>query len=104
MKTSYNDQIITEVYKQGQGLKTEIRGGFAFVSQKTQLAGLRVLVDAKLNDGSFICKGSTIFVAEDELSTMAWAKTPKTAETLDTKEFIVVPLRNVVFVDDGDRI
>jgi len=100
MKTSYNDSLILETYKQGQGIKTEVKSGFAFVSQKSKLIGLKLLMDAKLNDGSFLSKGVTAYIPEDHLATMPWAKNVKTSDALDKQEFLVVPLKEVVFFDD----
>jgi hypothetical protein len=103
MKTSQNDLIIMEPYKQGQGIKTEVKSGFAFAVQKTSLVGLTVLMDAKLSDGSFVPKRTKAYLREDELSTFPWAKDIKTSEALDKQEFIIVPLRNIVFFDDLDK-
>ena len=50
MKTSYNDSLILETYKQGQGIKTEVKSGFAFVSQKSKLIGLKLLKNSGILD------------------------------------------------------
>lgn len=99
MIQSYNDTLVTEVYKQGQGLKsTEIKG-FSFVSQKIGLVGLKLLIEAKLNDGSFVPAGSVAYIPEDHLSTLPFGKDVRTAKALGDTEFIMVPLRNVVFIE-----
>jgi hypothetical protein len=102
MKTSQNDTLILEAYKQGQGIKTEVKSGFAFVTQKSQLIGLTVLMDAKLSDGSFVPKGTVAYIPEDHMA-MPWAKNVKTAAPLDKQEFLIVPLREIVFFDDLDK-
>lgn len=100
MKYSLNDTFITEVYKQGQGLRAEIKNGFASVAQKSHLHGLKLLVDAKLTDGKTVPAGSVIYVAEDILSTQEWAKRIKKADFLEEQEFIMIQKQHVAAIDD----
>jgi len=94
MKYSMNDTFIVEPYQQGQGLKSSVKSGFAYIAQKQNLEPLKLLVDAKI-DGEFILAGSTIYVAEDVLTTMDWAKKIKTSDLTDGKEFIIIEKRYV---------
>lgn len=100
---SLNDTLILEPYQQGQGLKEEIRNGMAFVKQKTELCGLKVLVEAKLSDGSFIPAGSTAYISEELLSTQQWAKTVRTCAGLSQK-FIMVELKYINLVDTNETV
>jgi hypothetical protein len=101
---SFNDRLILEPYQQGQGLKGEVRNGIAFVKQKTELFGLKVLVEAKLSDGSFIPAGSTVYIAEELLSTQPWAKNVFSCEALKDQKFIIVELKFVNIVDTNETV
>lgn len=93
---SVNNRLIVETYKK-EGLKTEIRNGFALIDQKVSLKGLKVLVDAKLNDGTIVPSGSTAYVKEETLHNAAWAKTPLKCDTL-SGTFMVMDLTHVEFI------
>lgn len=103
---SMNDKLILEPYDHGQGLKTEIRNGLAFVQQKVNLVPLRVLVEARLNDGSYIPAGSVAYIEEDILcgKTATWAKTIRKCDALGDQRFIVVDKQHVVMVDTKENI
>ena len=101
---SFNDMLVLEPYQQGQGFKEEIRGGIAIVQQKSALFGLKVLVEAKLSDGSFIPAGSTAYIAEELLSTQQWAKNQKTCAALGAQKFILVELKYVNMIDSNENI
>lgn len=94
--TSVNNRIITEAYKK-EGLKSEVISGFAHLSQKVSSKGLKVLVDAKLNDGSVISKGSTVYIKEKLLHSMPWATEVLMSDAIG-QDFIVVDLANVDFI------
>ncbi len=70
---SINDRVIVEAY-QKEDLKAEIKNGFAMTSQKISLKGLRLLMDAKLNDGTIIQKGYKAYFKENDLHSQPWAK------------------------------
>lgn len=63
---SLNNRVFTEVYKK-QELKARVQGGFALMEHKSALKPLKVLVDAKLADGTLIPAGSTAYVKEETL-------------------------------------
>lgn len=100
---SLNDILVLEPYQHGQGLKEEIRSGFAFVKQKSELFGLKVLTEAKLSDGSYIPAGSIAYISEELLSTQQWAKNVKTCAAL-TEKFILVELKYVSMVDTNENL
>jgi hypothetical protein len=99
---SLNDTLVLEPYQHGQGLKEEIRSGFAFVKQKSELFGLKVLAEAKLSDGSYIPTGSTAYISEELLSTQQWAKNVKSCAGLSEK-FILVELKYVSMIDTNEK-
>ena len=70
---SMNNRLIVEAY-QKQGLQTTISQGFAFIEQKVSLKGLKVLIDAKLADGTIVLAGSTAYIKEEVLHTAPWAQ------------------------------
>lgn len=98
---SLNNLLILKPYVQGQGLKKEIKNGFAMIQQKTSLEGLEVLVDAKV-DGTVIPAGSIAYIPEDMLSTKEWAKQVRKAAALE-QEFIIVESRYVTFIDTKEK-
>jgi hypothetical protein len=55
---SFNNKLILEAYKHSE-VKAEIRSGWASVSQKSSLKGLKILVQATLLDGTVVPAGST---------------------------------------------
>ena len=102
MVTSYNDRLILEAYLQGQGLKAEVKSGFAMVSQKKAVIGLTLLVDANLSSGKTLNKGSIVYFNEETLvDPNSGAKSVKKSDFIEG-EFIVMDFRHavaVVFVD-----
>lgn len=94
--TSLNNRLVLEVY-----VKTDIRlntkSGFGMIDQKSRSKGLRVLMDAKLADGSVIPKGSTAFIKEQTLHTASWATTALECDFLPTP-FILVSISEVDFI------
>lgn len=85
---SLNGKFILEPYKQGQGLKGEIRGGIMMPRQKTSLVPLKLKAETTTDEGTFF-PGNVAYVAEDLLMTSQWAKTVRTADGIDG-EFIIV--------------
>lgn len=103
---STNNKLILQPYEQGQGLKSEIRNGIAFVSQKTTLVGLKLLVEARLADGSYLPAGSVVYLDESLLCSPSskWAKDVKTCSALRDKNFIVADLSCVTLIDTAENI
>lgn len=94
---SFNNRLIVEAYKAEGGLRSEIRNGFATVSQKNNLKGLKVLISASLSDGTYVPAGSTAYIKEELLSTQPWAKNILQSDTLKT-QFITVALSDVEYI------
>jgi hypothetical protein len=93
---SLNNRLIVEMYKK-EALKSVEKNGFAFVSQKLTLKGLKILVDTVLSDGTFVQKGSTAFIKEETLHTQAWAQKGFECAGLDG-QFLIVDLTYVEFI------
>lgn len=93
---SLNNRIIVEAYKK-EALKSEIKNGFATIQQKASLKGLRVLMDAKLSDGTLVLRGSTAYIKEESLHTQAWAQKVLDSSTLGTP-FIIVDASQVEYI------
>ena len=93
---SINNRLIVEAYKK-EGLRSTVQNGFARIEQKSSLKGLTVLMDAKMNDGFVILKGSTVYIKEEELHTKPWAQKVLESDTLGVP-FIIVDLANVEFI------
>lgn len=97
---SLNNRIIVETY-QKEGLRVEVKSGFAHLSQKISSKGLKVLMDAKLNDGTFIPKGSVAHIREELLHTQQWATKAMEAESVG-QPFLVVDISNIDFIVPAD--
>jgi hypothetical protein len=95
--SSFNGKLVLEAYKHTE-LKAEIRAGWAQLSQKNNLKGLQVLVQAVLPDGTLIPAGSTAYLKEEFLSTSPVVKNKLKSDSL-TGEFILVNLNEVEYVD-----
>jgi len=97
---SMNNRLIVEAYKK-EGLRATEKNGFAFVSQKLALKGLKVLVDTRLDDGTrfglYVRKGSTAYIREESLHTQAWAQKALECETLPCP-FLIVDMQFVEFL------
>lgn len=105
MEYTINNRLIVETYK-NEGLKTETKNGFAMISQKITLKGLKVLIDAKLADGTYVRAGSKAYIKEEILHTQPWAKKVLECDTLSTP-FIIVDMQYVEFIshaDDGPTV
>jgi len=94
-KISLNNRVIVEMYKKGELRATE-KNGFAFVAQKLTLKGLKVLMDAKLNDGTFIRKNSIAYIKEEALHTQAWAQKGLECDAVEG-QFLIVDTSFVEF-------
>jgi hypothetical protein len=95
-KLSFNNRLIVEMYKK-EALKSTEKNGFAFIAQKLSLKGLIVLVDAKLNDGTFIKKGSIAYIKEEALHTQAWAQKGLECDAIEGS-FLIVDMNFVEFI------
>lgn len=94
--TSFNNRLIVEKYVKG-AIRHKERNGFAFIDQKLNLKGLKVLVDAQLSDGIAIEKGSIAYIKEEALHTAAWAQKVLESEEIEG-QFLIVDLANVEFI------
>ncbi len=98
---SLNNRLVLEPYLKG-GLTTTENKGFAMVSQKVAVKGLRVLMDAELNVGNKqtyrpVHKGDMVYIKEELLHTSPWAAKVLECDAIEGK-FIIVDLAHVEFV------
>lgn len=91
------NKFVVEMYKK-EALRTTEKNGFAFVSQKLTLKGLKTLVDTKLNDETFIRKGSLIYVKEESLHTQAWAQKGYECAAIEG-QFLIIDPTHVEFIE-----
>lgn len=88
-------KLIVETYKEDRALKATVQNGFAMVSQKVNLKGLRLLVDAKLPLGNTkveIPAGCLVFIKESSLQSQPWAKVSLSAEGIEGEFMIIDPV------------
>lgn len=93
---SVNNRILVETY-QKEGLRANVSNGFARLDQKVAVKGLKVVVSAKLNDGTYVPKGSTVFIKEELLHTQPWAQKIMESEGVEGK-FIIVDSSFVEYI------
>lgn len=93
---SINNRLVLETYKK-EGLKSAVTNGFAMIAQKVSVKGLIVLMDAKLSDGTFVPKGSTAYVREENLHTQQWAQKVLEADAVSSP-FLLVDVGYVEFI------
>lgn len=99
---SINNRLILEVYKTDRGLKATERNGFAMISQKVTVKGLKVLIDAHLYDGDSqtsmrIPRGSLAYIREEYLHTQPWAQKIMESDAIG-EQFIIVDIKMVEFI------
>lgn len=96
---SVNGKLVLEAYKK-EALRANVSNGFARPDQKVTVKGLKVLVDAKLNDGTLIPKGSLAYIKEENLHTQAWAQKNYESDAVGVP-FILADSSNVEFFAPG---
>jgi hypothetical protein len=90
------DKLILESYKRTE-VKGEIRSGWiAAPDQKSQLKGLKVLMDAQFSDGRSVSTGSTAYLKEESLHNVL-GKNKYKSDTFP-HEFIVVNLNDIEYI------
>jgi hypothetical protein len=99
MIKTYNNKLIVEAYDGSKGLRHEIRGGIAFVDNKSETVGLKVLAEAVLNNGDVIPAGSTAYVKENILSGPVAKDIRMAKSALGDAKFIEIDLVNICFID-----
>lgn len=100
MNQSIN-KFIVETYKEDRALKATVTNGFAMVSQKVQVKGLRLLADAIIAVNgceTLFMEGSTVYIKEASLQSQPWAKASFTSDAIQG-EFMIVDMAHVEFVD-----
>lgn len=99
MICSYN-KYITEIYQEERSIKSVNMGGFAMVSQKITVKGLKTLVDAQISDVSGprrIPKGSVVYIKEEYLMAHPWAKSTFSCDAFEGN-FLIVPQEYVELI------
>ena len=87
---SMNNRFILEAYTGDRSLKAKETSGFAMLSQKVNLIPLKLVVAARLNDGTLIPAGSIALLKEEMVFTQQWGKNSMEAPGIQGK-FIIVP-------------
>jgi|SRR5580700_10028420 hypothetical protein len=95
--SSFNNKLIVEAYKHTE-IRAEGNKGWVQASQKNNLKGLKVLIQANLSDGTVVPAGSTAWIKEELLHSAPFAKNKLKSETLPG-EFILVTMSEVEYLD-----
>lgn len=95
------NKFIVETYKEDRALKATVQNGFAMVSQKIQVKGLKLLAEAKVAINGELLHypaGSTVYIREASLQSQPWAKQAFTSDAVEG-EFMIVDQSHVEFVN-----
>jgi hypothetical protein len=96
---SLNGRFILESYKEDRALKATVQNGFAMVSQKVSLKGLKLLADVQNATGQYIAyRGDIAYIREASLQNQPWAKATFTSDAIEG-EFMIVDQAHIEFVD-----
>lgn len=101
--SSMNNRLIVEPYVK-EALRAKIQNGFATPDQKTTLKGLKIYLNAKLNDGTFIRAGSVAYIREELLHTAQWAQKKYESAATGDKQFLIVDLANIEFIVPAEPV
>lgn len=93
---SMNNRLIVESYKK-EAFRANVQNGFARLDQKLAVKGLTILMDAKLNDGTTVLRGSIAYIREELLHTQPWAQKVLESDTMKVP-FIIVDLNHVEYI------
>jgi hypothetical protein len=94
---SVNKKVICEPYKEPRGIKGGISSGVAFVKQKNNIYGLRVLMDAAIDDRISLKAGDVVYLTEEMLYTNKNYSNPM--ECKEVKEqFVIIEFNHIVFI------
>lgn len=99
MIKTYNNKLIVEAYDGSKGLRQEIRGGIAFVDNKSETVGLKVLAEAVLNNGDIVPAGSVAYIKENVLAGPVAKDIRMAKAALGDSKFIEIDLVNICFID-----
>jgi hypothetical protein len=94
------NKFVLETYKEDRALKATVQNGFAMVSQKVQVKGLRLLADTIItSNGQKInyVRGEIAYIKEASLQSQPWAKASFTSDAIEG-EFMIVDAAHVEFV------
>lgn len=97
---SVNNKLVLESYKGDKKIKAEVSSGFAKISQKSSLIGLKLLAPAVIFMGGEkmeFKKGQIAYFEEETLFAGNWSKKLLDCDAFEEK-FILADFANVRFV------
>lgn len=106
MKPQSLNRYIVETYKEDRALKATVQNGFAMVSQKICLKGLKLLANAVVAVGDTHFEypiGSTVYIKESSLQSQPWAKVSFSSESIEGNFMIVDPIHVEFVVSNEDE-
>jgi hypothetical protein len=97
---SFNRKIVCEPYVSKGAIESEVKKGMTFIKQKSKIIGLKVLMDAQIDQNLIIPKGSFVYILEEILYNQTAYQKPLTSEVVETP-FVVVDFGHVIFAGDN---
>ena len=96
-----NNKFIVEAYNTDRALKSVERNGFAMVAQKVTVVGLKLLMDAHIQEtkelSRTVPKGSLVYIKEEFLHTNPGIKRIYESDAVEGK-FNIIEMTYVEFV------
>jgi len=99
MKT-LNNKLIIEPYEGIRKVEAKVTSGFATIKQRTNLIGLKVLLDGTITQGQNVIEvkeGQIVYYQENTLYSQAWAKEVYTCDDIK-KPFILAEAAYVILI------
>lgn len=97
---SFNRKIVCEPYVSKGAIESEIKKGMAFVKQKSKVIGLKILMEAKIDEKTTLPKGFLVYILEEVLHTQTNYQKPLTCDAIK-EPFVLVDFGHVIFVGEG---
>jgi hypothetical protein len=96
-----NNKFIVEAYNSDRALKSVERNGFATIAQKVTVVGLKLLMDAQIQEtkelSRLVPKGSLVYIKEEFLHTNQGVKRIYESDAVEGK-FNIIEMAYVEFV------
>jgi hypothetical protein len=96
---SFNRRLVCEPYTSKGAATSEVKRGMAFIKQKSAVIGLKVLMDAQIDDTIIIKKGQSVYILEEVLHNQTAYQKPLTSDALK-EPFVLVDFGHVIFTGE----
>lgn len=96
---SFNRKIVCEPYVSKGAIQSEVKQGMSFIKQKSAVIGMKVLMDARIDDSIEIKAGSLVYILEETLHNQAAYQKPLSSTGVK-EPFVLIDFGHVVFTGE----